>query len=58
MNVSSKNFWCCKATESGKEIRLEAADYNRSIGAKGTLEGVGLIIASDGPLTITDITIP
>lgn len=58
VNVSGKNFWCCKATGSGKEIRLEAADYNRSIGAKGTLEGVGLIIASDGPLTITDITIP
>lgn len=58
VNVSGKNFWCCKATGSGKEIRLEAADYNRSIGAKGTLEGVGLIIASDGPLTISDITIP
>lgn len=56
-NVSAKNFWCCKATGSGKEIKLSAENYNKNISAKGSLDGVGLIIASDGPLTITDIVV-
>lgn len=56
-SVSPKNFWCCKATGSGKEIKLTAENYNKTIAAKGSLDGVGIIIASDGPLTITDITI-
>lgn len=57
-NATAKNFWCCKATGSGKEIRLDAEQYNKTIPAKGTLEGVGIIIASDGPITVSDIVIP
>ena len=58
VNAAAKNYWCCKASGSGKQIRLDAESYNKTIGAKGTLDGVGIIIAADGPLTITDITIP